>query len=213
MMSKNYVITIGRQLGAGGAVLGKAIADHFGFQYIDKEFVVLAGKNLHTALGDLEEFDEKNEPYWMGMVYTAMGTIPYIGDSWVVPTSKQLFEEQTGFMKDAVENGPCVVIGRCGSQVFKDYENHTSIFLQGSIESRAKRLADMLDKPVDLEKDAKKIEKEDKERAKYYHTFTGKRWDDMNEYDFMLDTTRLTDEQIKNIAISYIENKFPELKK
>lgn len=212
-MMKNYVITIGRQLGAGGAVLGKAIAEHFGFQYIDKEFVVLAGKNLHAALGDLDEFDEKGEPYWMGMVYTAMGTIPYLGDSWVVPTSKQLFEEQTNIMKEAAENGPCVIIGRCGSQIFKDYENHTSIFLQGSIESRAKRLADVLGKPVDPVKDAKLIEKEDKERAKYYHTYTGKRWDDMNEYDFMLNTSALTDEQIKNIVIAYLEAKFPELKK
>ncbi len=213
MLNKNYVITIGRQLGAGGAVLGKAIADHFGFQYIDKEFVVLAGKNLHAALGDLDEFDEKNEPYWMGMVYTAMGTIPYLGDSWVVPTSRQLFEEQTNIMKDAVENGPCVVIGRCGSQVFKDYENHTSIFLQGSIESRAARLANVLGRPVDVEQDGKRIEKEDKERAKYYQTYTGKRWDDMNEYDFMLDTTKLTDEQIKEIVIAFLEAKFPELKK
>lgn len=212
-MMKNYVITIGRQLGAGGAVLGKAIADYFGFQYIDKEFVVLAGKNLHAALGDLDEFDEKDEPYWMGMVYTAMGTIPYLGDSWVVPTSKQLFEEQTNIMKEAAANGSCVVIGRCGSQVFKDYEKHTSIFLQGSIESRAKRLAAVLGKPVDLAKDSKHIEKEDKERAKYYQTYTGKRWDDMNEYDFMLDTTTLTDEQIKDVVIAYLETKFPELKK
>lgn len=212
-MMKNYVITIGRQLGAGGAVLGKAVAEHFGFQYIDKEFVVLAGKQLHAALGDLDEFDEKGDPYWMGMVYTAMGTIPYLGDSWVVPTSKQLYEEQTNIMKEAVAKGPCVVIGRCGSQIFKDYENHTSIFLQGSVESRAKRLAQVLGKPVELEKDAKHIEKEDKERAKYYQTYTGKKWDDMREYDFMLDTSTLTDEQIKDIVIAYLEAKFPELKK
>lgn len=212
-MMKNYVITIGRQLGAGGALLGKSIAEHFGFQYIDKEFVVLAGKKLHAALGDLDEFDERNDPYWMGMVYTAMGTIPYLGDSWVVPTSRQLYEEQTEIMKNAVANGPCVIIGRCGSQIFKDYEKHTSIFLQGSIESRVKRLAKLMDRPVDMEKDAKHIEKEDKERAKYYHAYTGKQWDDMRQYDFMLDTSTLTDEQIKDVVIAYLEAKFPELKK
>lgn len=212
-MMKNYVITIGRQLGAGGAVLGKAIAEHFGFQYIDKEFVVLAGEQLHTALSDMDEFDEKKDPHWIGMVYTAMGTIPYLGDSWVVPTSKKLYEEQTKIMKEAAEKGSCVVIGRCGSQIFKDYENHTSIFLQGSIESRAKRLAEVLGRPVDPEKDAKHIEAEDKERAKYYHTYTGKKWDDMKEYDFMLDTSTMSDEQIKDVVIAYLEAKFPELKK
>lgn len=212
-MKKNYVITIGRQLGAGGAVLGKAVADYFGFQYIDKEFVVLAGKNLHSALEDLNEFDEKKDPYWIGMVYTAMGTIPYLGDSWVVPTSRQLYEEQTDIMKKAVENGPCVVIGRCGSQIFKGEEKHVSIFLHGTIESRAERLAKVLGKPVDLAKDAKHIEKEDKDRARYYQQYTGKQWDDVKEYDFALNTSKLSDEQIKDIVIGYIEANFPELKK
>ena len=212
-MMKNYVITIGRELGAGGAVLGKAIAEHFGFQYIDKEFVVLAGKKLHAALEDIEEFDEKGDPYWINMTYTAMNTIPYLGDSWVLPTSKQLYDEQTDIMKQAAANGPCVIIGRCGSQIFKDHENHISIFLHGSLESRAKRLAAVLGKDVDPAKDQKKIEKEDKDRAKYYKTFTGKKWDDMKEYDFVLNTSELSDEQIKEIVFGYIEAHFPELKK
>lgn len=212
-MMKNYVITIGRQLGAGGAVLGKAIAERYGFQYIDKEVVVLAGKQLHVALEDIEEFDQKNAPNWMNMTRTAMGTIPYLGDSWVLPTSRKLYEEQTNLMKQAVENGPCVVIGRCGSQIFKDYDNHISIFLHGSIESRAARLAAVLGKEVDPVKDAKKIEKEDKERAKYYQDFTGKKWDDVSGYDVALNTSRLADEQIQEIVFGYIEAKFPELKK
>lgn len=212
-MMKNYVITIGRQLGAGGAVLGKAIAERYGFQYIDKEVVVLAGKQLHVALGDIEEFDHKDNPVWVNMAQTAKNSIPYLGDSWVLPTSKQLYEEQTNIMKQAAENGSCVVIGRCGSQIFKEHENHISIFLHGSIESRAARLASVLGKEVDPVKDGKKIEKEDKERAKYYQTFTGKKWDDMSEYDVALNTSGLVDEQIQEIVFGYIEAKFPELKK
>ena len=212
-MMKNYVITIGRQLGAGGAVLGKAIAEHFGFQYIDKEFVVLAGKQLHVALEDIDEYENKHNPNWMNMTRTAMNTIPYLGDSWVLPTSRKLYEEQTDIMKKAAGEGPCVVVGRCGSQIFKDHEDHISIYLHGDIESRAARLAAVLGKEVDPVKDAKSIEKEDKERAKYYHEFTGKQWDDMKEYDFVLNTSKLSDEQIKEVVFGYIEAKFPELKK
>ena len=212
-MMKNYVITIGRQLGAGGAVLGKAIAEHYGFQYIDKEFVVLAGKNLHAALEDIQEYNEKNNPNWINMTRTAMNTIPYLGDSWVLPTSKKLYEEQTNIMKKAAEEGPCVVIGRCGSQIFKDHENHISVFLHGDIESRAARLAAVLGKEVDTAKDGKRIEREDKERAKYYQEFTGKQWDDIKEYDFVLNTSNLSDEQVMEVVFGYIEAKFPELKK
>jgi cytidylate kinase len=212
-MMKNYVITIGRQLGAGGAVLGKAIAEHYGFQDIDKEFVVLAGKNLHAALEDIQEYNEKNNPNWINMTRTAMNTIPYLGDSWVLPTSKKLYEEQTNIMKKAAEEGPCVVIGRCGSQIFKDHENHISVFLHGDIESRVARLAAVLGKEVDTAKDGKRIEREDKERAKYYQEFTGKQWDDIKEYDFVLNTSNLSDEQVMEVVFGYIEAKFPELKK
>ena len=40
MNDQHYVITIGRQLGRGGSDMGKAISEHFGFRYIDKEILV-----------------------------------------------------------------------------------------------------------------------------------------------------------------------------
>lgn len=213
MMSKNYVITIGRQLGSGGAITGKAIADHFGFQYIDKEFLSIAAENIDMYEKNIDELDERNDPYWLGMVYTAMSEIPYMGTGWTVPTSQLLFDEQSKIMKDAVDKGPCVIIGRCGSHLFREYDNHVGIFLYGNLESRAARLSRTLDEPVDPIKDKKRIESEDKERAKYYHKYTGRQWKDMEEYDLMLDTSDMTDEQIKEVIIGYLETRFPELKK
>ena len=70
-----------------------------------------------------------------------------------------------------------------------------------------------IDAPSHFIKDGKSIEKEDKERANYYHTFTGKKWDDMKEYDFVLNTSKLSDEQIRDVVFGYIEAYFPELKK
>jgi len=212
-MTKNYVITIGRQLGSGGAITGKAIAEHFGFRYIDKEFLVIAAEKFGKSAEKLRNFDEKEDVYWTNMVYTAMHVIPYIGNDWKVATSKQLFEEQTKILMDSAEEDSCVVIGRCGSYLFKDHEKHVSIFLKGDMESRMARLAKTLDKELDPVKDKKAIEKEDKERANYYNLYTGREWMDMNEYDFILDTSKLTDEQIKDIVVGYIETKFPELKK
>lgn len=55
------------------------------------------------------------------------------------------------------------------------------------------------------------MEKEDRERARYYNTFTGKKWLDLREYDFVLDTTPFTDEQIKELLVHYIKVRFPEL--
>lgn len=212
-MSKKYVITIGRQLGSGGSITGKAIAEHFGFRYIDKEFLVLAAEKHGTSAEEMRNFEEKDDVYKTNMVYMTRNVIPYIGDGWKVHTGRQLFEDQTKILRETAEEESCIVIGRCGSHLFRDHENHVSIFLKGDIGSRIKRLERTLQKEIDPVKAIKEIEKEDKARAAYYNRYTGNVWMDMREYDLVLDTSDLTDEEIKDLVINYIETKFPELKK
>lgn len=67
MNTQHHVITIGRQLGSGGSAMGKAIAEHFGFRYIDKEILVRAADILDADMENLEMVDEKN-----GSILTAM---------------------------------------------------------------------------------------------------------------------------------------------
>lgn len=212
MKTDNIVITIGRQVGSGGSMTGKAIAERFGFNYIDKQFLVKAAEKLHNTSERLEMVDEKS-PLWAALAQNVMNDTPYIvSEAYYVPTSTQLFNTQTQIMKEAAEQAPCVIIGRCASHLFRNYPKHVSIFLQADMESRMARLERTLDRMVGTEKDRKHLEKEDKERARYYNKFTGKRWLDLTEYDFVLDTTPFTDEQIQKIIFDYIMTRFPELK-
>lgn len=212
MKTDNIVITIGRQAGSGGSMTGKAIAERFGFNYIDKQFLVKAAEKLHNSRERLEMVDEKS-PLWAALAQNVMNDTPYIiSEAYYVPTSTQLFNIQTQIMKEAAEQAPCVIIGRCASHLFRNYPKHVSIFLQADMESRMARLERTLNIPADTEKKRKHLEKEDKERARYYNKFTGKKWLDLTEYDFVLDTTPFTDEQIQSIIFDFIMTRFPELK-
>lgn len=214
MKTDNIVITIGRQMGSGGSMLGKAIAEKFGFQYIDKEFLVRAAELLHSDEHELEMVDEKT-PLWAAWGENMMCDTPYVtSEAYHVPTSTQLFNAQTKIMKEAVEQGPCVIIGRCAPHLFRNYPKHISLFLQAEPEVRLVRMERELGKVLkDKPNGLKYLQKEDKDRAKYYHHYTHKRWMDMDEYDFMLDTTPFTDEQIQEIAFHLITTRFPELNK
>ena len=212
MKTDNIVITIGRQAGSGGSMTGKAISERFGFNYIDTQFLVKAAEKLNNSKERLELVDEKS-PLWAALAQNVMNDTPYIvSEAYYVPTSTQLFNIQTQIMKEAAEQAPCVILGRCASHLFRNYPKHVSIFLQADMESRMERLERTLNRPVNSEKYRKHLEKEDKERARYYNKFTGKKWLDLTEYDFVLDTTHFTDEQIKNIIFNYIMMRFPELK-
>lgn len=212
MKEQHHVISIGRQLGSGGSAMGRAIAEHFGFRYIDKEILVKAAERLELSEENLELVDERNSSIWGALAQTAVYDMPYVADAWYTPTSKQLFETQTQIMREAAEEGPCVIIGRCASYLFRNYEKHTSIFLQADMESRMARLEKTLKKPVKGNREKKHIEHEDRERARYFNTFTGRKWLDLREYDLVLDTTYFTDEQIQEILFHYITTRFPELK-
>lgn len=208
-MNKNHIITIGRQLGSGGSAIGKRIADRFGFQYIDKEVLVKACENVWFSPESLKMADEKITSAWTLISQMAIPEFPYYNsDAWLIPTSRQLFELQTMIMQKAVEKGPCVIIGRCSPYLFRDYENHTSIFLQADVESRIARLKKNLGKDFDKHT----LDREDKGRAKYFHAFTGEKWLDPAMYDLMLDTSPFSDEEIVDIVTNYILCRFPELK-
>ncbi len=43
-MSKNIVITIGREFGSGGREIGKKVADALGINFYDKDLIDLAAK-------------------------------------------------------------------------------------------------------------------------------------------------------------------------
>ena len=212
MKNQHHVITIGRQLGSGGSAMGKAIAEHFGFEYIDKEILVKAAAILDADEENLELVDE-NVSALTAMARSAAFEMPYIAKEWYIPTSDQLFKTQTEIMRESVEKGPCVIIGRCASYLFRHYEKHTSIFLQANMDSRIKRLEKTLDKKLSEKKAVHDIEKQDRERAQYYNTFTGKKWLDLRQYDLVLDTSPFSDEEIKDILFHYITVRFPELKK
>lgn len=211
MPGGHYVITIGRQLGSGGALMGKQLADHFGFQYIDKELLLKASEELNIPAGSLEELDEKEPFNWSTLIQTAVYEMPYVADEWYVPTGRQLFEEQSKLIKEAVERSSCVVVGRCASHLFRNYDRHVSLFLYAELEKRMERLKGIID--LSERKAQKFIDKADKDRAKYFNTFTGKKWLDLRQYDFSINSGMLDDMTLKSHLIDCVCTKYPELKK
>ncbi len=52
-MKKEYVITIGRQLGSGGREIGEKLAAHLGISFYDKELIQIASKESGFACASL----------------------------------------------------------------------------------------------------------------------------------------------------------------
>lgn len=205
---KNYVITISRQTGSGGTILGRALSKHFGFSYLDNEML----KNA------VDEVKPSQKVEWIegsllgsSLLAPNLGGLPYMSDTWMLHTDPMLFKTESEIMRRAVEESSCVITGRCGSYLFRSYERHVSIFLQAGKAERIARIQELLD--FSKEKAKKMIEKADKDRERYFSRYTGEKWLDMEGYDLCVDTSALAEDDVKEIVLRYIEAKFPELKK
>ena len=98
---------------------------------------------------------------------------------------------------------PCIILGRCASEILKDQPNAFNVYVSADKEDRIQRIM----KKESLSYDAAKenLEKNDKERAAFYHENTGKMWGDVNNYHMILDTSRLDIENCADILIKYFE--------
>lgn len=98
---------------------------------------------------------------------------------------------------------PCIILGRCASDILKDRMNVLNIFVCAAKEDRIRRIMEL--ESLSYEEAKKKVEDTDKERAAYYHEHTGKTWGDVNDYHMILDTTELGVDNCANILMQYFE--------
>ena len=57
-MAENTIITIGRQFGSGGHVIGRMLAEEMGFLLYDKELLKIQAEKSGIAEKVLETYDE-----------------------------------------------------------------------------------------------------------------------------------------------------------
>ena len=202
--SKSFVITISRQLGSGGAYIGRQLAKSLNVFFVDREIISQAAKKLSTLEDKLESREEKKLSFW----HSFMNATPQGGGVYMAPvspilefTDNELFAVQSDIIKQIANEGSAVIIGRCGSYVLQQHPNHFSIFLHANKEFRINRIQKLYQ--LTEENAGKMIEKSDKERASYCKTFTGKEWSDARNYDLSINTGKLgidkTTEFILNI--------------
>ncbi len=116
---KKIIINIGRQVGSGGRIIAKLLADEFGCQFYDKEILNLAAKES----GFSEKFFEQNDEH-KGFFQTLFHThAPLLSDNNFYDnkfSQESLFQFQSEAIMKAADEGSCVFVGRAADKT--DYQ-------------------------------------------------------------------------------------------
>ena len=113
-----------------------------------------------------------------------------------------MYESEAEAIRKLAEK-PCIILGRCASDILKDRMNVLNIFVCADKEDRIRRIMGKENLSYDEAKE--KVEKTDEERASYYYEHTGKTWGDVNDYHMIMDTSELGVENCADILMHYFE--------
>ena len=118
-----------------------------------------------------------------------------------VPRQNQMYVQQARIIRELAEcDESAVFVGRCADYILRDVPNHFSFFLYADDECRRER-AKVYYKDFSFE-DVLDV---DKKRKSYYAYYTGRTWGDPQNYDLMINTTKITAETAVQIIINYVE--------
>jgi len=197
---EKFVITISRQFGTGGHEIGVELARRLGVKLLDKQILNEVARRI-SAVEDAVEKSEARNPHWRddftNFYRTYMSGAEYNGAE-QDKTSHELFRAQAEAIRKIADEESCVIIGRCGFDIFRNHSNALKIFVHSPLDCRKRRIAEKYD--LNETDAAAMIVDNDYSRELYTKTFTGSDWQDARNYDISLNVRKFG----VNGAVDYI---------
>ena len=203
--NEKFIITISRQFGTGGHEIGKELARRLGVKLLDKQILNAVASRMKTVEDAVEKIELRN-PLWRddftNFYRTYMMHAEYNGME-KDKTSHALFRAQADVIRCIAEEESCIIIGRCGFDIFADHPNALKIFIHSSLDCRKHRIAEKYD--ISEQDAAAMIVDNDFSRELYTKTFTGQDWCDARNYDISLDVRSFGVNGAVNFLMNCIE--------
>lgn len=184
---EKYIVTISREFGSGGRLIGEELARRLGVPFYDKNIIQMAAEKSGLSYDFIEKNEEKSgAPLYTIPVaaafagYTAMGYID-------TPVNDKTFLAQTEVIREVARKSSCVIVGRCADYILRDEPGLVRVFISGKLEDRIQRAVEKYG--FASEGAQEKIRKIDKSRANYYRYYTDQNWGSVHNYDITLNTS------------------------
>lgn len=190
-MKDTVIVTIARQYGSGGREVGEKLAKNMNMEYHDKSLLSIAAEKSGISIEALKNADEKATPSLLySVAMGAMGMMPFtLGMPYDTPINDKLFICQSEIIREEAQKGPSVFVGRCADFVLEGIPGLVRVFIYADIDTRAKTIAAR--KGVDVGEAKNMAVKTDKKRANYYNYYTSRKWGRAENYDLMIDTSKI----------------------
>lgn len=194
---KKKIITIERQYGSGGSVIGKLAAEKLGLSYYNRQILEMTAEKCGISPEYLESAEENVPTSFLYSLLLSANPARSVEDS--LPLSDKVFLMESRIINEIAEKEDSfVLVGRCGSYILEE-KGCFSVYIYANPDDRLRRAIDEYGIP---ENKAEAImKKADKRRETFYNVNTGKLWQDKDGYALCLNSSELGDELCAELIV------------
>ena len=203
----NYVISISREFGSGGRMIGKQLAARLGIPCYDRTLIQKTAEKSGLSPEFIARAEERaRSRIHLPLASLGTGVAAYTQQG--VPVSLQAFFAQSEVIRELADEGPCVIVGRCADYILREREDCLHTFIHASVPFRADRIVRLYG---ESEKAPEKrlADKDTRRRVNYKH-YTDREWGMAQNYHITLDSGVLGIDRCVEIILDLAQRDYPE---
>lgn len=180
------ILTLGRQYGSGGRAIGRKLSESLGLAFYDEALLSMAAQRAEIRAELFTGKDEKASTPWLFQGIYEGGPRVHQGDA----AEDILFSMEREIILELAQSQDCLIVGHCADDLLDEAGiPHLSLFLSAPFSHRLRRRMEL--DGLSEKETAARIQKTDRQRAKYYAANTDRAWGSGENYDLCINTSLL----------------------
>lgn len=194
---KKTIITIERQYGSGGSIIGKLAAEKLGVSYYNRQILEMTADKCGISAEYLESAEESVPTSFLYSLLLSANPARAVEEN--LPLSDKVFLMESRIISEIAEREKSfVLVGRCGSYILED-KGCFSVYIYAPQENRIKRAVNEYGIPAGKAENIMK--KADKRRETFFNVNTGRSWQDKDMYSLCLNSAELGDDLCAELIV------------
>lgn len=197
---KQYVITISRQFASLGRPVAQSLSEKLGIEFWDRDIVEETAKRMKESVTVISDAEESARSAFSLLRQKYRMSLPTYN------ITDEIFEIQKNIIRDVASKESCIILGRCGDSILKDFTNTFHVYLYAPYEYRLKNCIEVYQ--MEEREAAKMIRNVDLSRRYYQKRYCPETKSIFDYKDMMLDVSKFGVDGTAEIIAGIAKRKF-----
>ena len=199
------LVTISREYGSGGRIIGKILAQKLQVPFYDKEELIdLAAERSGFSKELLAGAELKAKNSFAYNLSSALSCNEATSGT-PLSVNEKFFLATFQTIREIGEKGEAVIVGRCADYVLREIAGVTNVFIYADQEDRLRRAVESYGENPDDVREI--VATYDKARQNYYNYHTGQKWGEFKNYNLAINSSYITEEEAANLIADYVQHR------